>query len=350
MADRESMGREHFVDFVKQSIEDYSVSKIQSQLKRLGACVDWNWYTYTMSENYSKAVTEAFCVLFNEGLIYRKTDLNRWSPTLRSVVSDSEIDMREITAGSNTFTENGATIVSDMFGLMFFVEYDIIDGEEGEKIVAATTRPETMFGDVALAVNPRDFRYNHLIGRSVINPVNGDILPIKAEETINPELGTGAMKLTPCHNPYDKVICYKFGYTDDVVKSHCIYDKKCLLVAPNELGVSGLNRYQCREAVVKFLDECGKIVKREKRQSFLPFCARSGDLLEFIPMDQWFLDAQSLIDKVRPLEHEVQCKDQSGMLRHAFQSYTENWCISRQIWWGHRVPAYQVSIDGKRQG
>ena len=347
---RKSMGREQFVEFIKRNIEESSVSNIQSQLKRLGASLNWNWNTYTMSVSYSKAVTEAFCLLYNEGLIYRKTELNRWSPTLQSVVSDSEIDLKEISAGNNTFIENGSSITTDLFGLMFYVEYDVIGAAEGEKIVLGTTRPETMFGDVALGVNPKDFRYNHLIGRSAVNPVNGDLLPIKADSAINPELGTGVMKLTPCHNPLDKQICARVGFSDEVIKSHCIYDEKCLLVSPNKLGISGLNRYQCREAVLNFLEAAGKIVKREKRQSFLPFCARSGDLLEFIPMDQWFVNALSLLDNIKSKQGDIESRDQSGKLRNAFHDPKEDWCISRQIWWGHRVPAYRISIDGKRQG
>ena len=343
------MGREKFVEFVKQNIEESSVSNIQSQLKRLGASLDWSWYTYTMSESYSKAVTEAFCVLYNEGLIYRKTELNRWSPSLQSVISDSEIDMKEISAGTNTFTENGASFTTELFGLMFYIEYDVIGASEGEKIVVGTTRPETMYGDVALGVNPKDFRYNHLIGRRAVNPVNGQLLPIKASFAINPELGTGVMKLTPSHNPFDKQVSVEVGFSDEIIKSYCIYDTKCLLVASNNLGLTGLNRYQCREAVVNFLAAAGKIVKRENRQSFLPFCARSGDLLEYIPMDQWFVDSQPLLANIKPRQNKVESRDQSGKLRIAFHDPKEDWCISRQIWWGHRVPAYRVSIDGKRQ-
>jgi len=201
------MGRDKFLEFMN-TYASKSSRNIRRQIKRLGSNVAWGEFTYTLDRRYSDAVSEAFCRLFNQGYIKRRPDIVRWSPTLRSAVSDAEVKFRDVKPGTNKFTEKGREIVSDLFGLMFYIKYEVADGES---VVVATSRPETMFADVALCVHPDDARYSHLIGQCAINPINNEQLLIYASTKIDPKFGSGVMKLTPSHNVMDQHICDQLG-------------------------------------------------------------------------------------------------------------------------------------------
>ena len=343
---RQSMGREKFLDYM-ETFAETSSNNIRQQIKRIGASVSWSFNAYTMSSSYSFAVAEAFRLLFNQGLIKRKPDLVRWSPTLQSVISDSEVFMKTIGPGKNSFTEMGKNIESKLFGLMFHIKYKV---SNGEFVTVATSRPETMFADVALCVNPNDSRYSSLIGQYAINPVDNRKLVIYADDKVAVDFGTGVMKLTPSHNTTDDEICSRIGIKMDRELREGMYDNECKL---NKLcgKFEGLNRFEAREQVVNMLTEANQIEQIEERSSFLPFCVRSGDLLEFFNKDQWFLDTNILLSKWKNEILEVVSVDNSGAMQKAIDKEASfNWCLSRQIWWGHQVPAYKVIINDQEKG
>ena len=340
------MGRDNFLNYMHNFAADSS-KNIRGQIKRLGANVAKTHYTYTMSPEYCTAVTEAFYQLFNQGYIKRLPDLVRWSPTLKSVISDSEIKMIEVGPGKNKFRERGKEIVSDLFGLMFHIKYGT---SNGGTITVATSRPETMFADVALCVNPNDSRYSHFIGQFAVNPVNEQNLMIYADDKIQPDFGTGVMKLTPAHNNMDYEICERLGIEIEGDRRIGMYDEECKLNKSCR-SFEGLNRFAARDRVVEMLKSRGLITKVEERVSLLPFCERSGDLLEFVFLNQWFLNTKTLAEKWHDAMKSVVAVDESGNLSKVIDSKRHyNWCLSRQIWWGHQIPAYRVVINGMEQG
>ena len=350
---RQAMGRDKFVEYVESTVENSS-GKITSQMKRLGASVNWNMFTYTMDKRYCRAVSEAVRLLFNQRLIVRKPDNIRWSPTLQSSTSDSEVDMRKIGPGRNTFTEMGAKIESDNFGLMFFIKYDVIDGDESEtrSVTVATTRPETMLADVALVVNPNDPRYSDLIGKRAVNPVNNQSLPILADRQVTQTYGTGVMKLTPAHNVFDKLMGERLGFSASDLKQTGMWDEHCRVNLSGQF--TGMNRFEARDAIVEYLKQSERLTEVVPHESLLPFCARSGDLLEFLVAEQWFVDTKSLYYKWKGKLDSVGERSSSDLLQKNIEIIkrfqNQDWCISRQIWWGHPIPAYRVFLTGQKQG
>ena len=319
---RNDLGREKFVEEVWKWREEYG-STIISQLKRLGASCDWERTRFTMDKGLSGAVLEAFVQLYGKGLIYRGNYIINWCPRCQTALSDEEAPHVE--------TE----------GKLYYIRYLFKEGEgcrvKGEGVVVATTRPETMLGDVAVAVNPDDKRYKKLIGKKLILPIIGREIEIIADDFVDKKFGTGAVKVTPAHDPNDF----------EISKRHNLEPIK--VMAPdgkmneNAKTYNGKDRFDAREGIVKELEEQGLMVKIEKHQHAVGHCYRCHTAIEPYLSLQWFVSMKEL---ARPAIEAVK----SGKIKFypkrwtkVYLSWMENirdWCISRQIWWGHRIPVY----------
>uniref|UniRef100_A0A6P6YJE5 valine--tRNA ligase n=1 Tax=Dermatophagoides pteronyssinus TaxID=6956 RepID=A0A6P6YJE5_DERPT len=334
---RHDLGREEFLRRVWQWKEEKG-DRILFQLKRLGASCDWSREAFTMSPQLSAAVQAAFITLFERRLIYRAERLVSWSPHLNTALSDIEVDVFEVEK-PGTMRVPGFDKPVEV-GWLWVFKYQVCDSEEA--IEVATSRPETMFGDTAVAVNPRDARFQHLIGKRLVHPfVPAREVRVIADEHCDPEYGTGAVKITPAHDKNDFALGQRHGlplvnvFTDDGYMNE-------------EAGAfAGLHRFVARVEVLKQLEQRGLFVGKVKnpRKMAIPICSRSGDVVEYMMKPQWYVDCQRMaaraVDAVR-----------SGALQLFPENYTkqwdywlgniQDWCISRQLWWGHRIPAYRV--------
>jgi valyl-tRNA synthetase len=292
---------------------------ITRQLRRLGASPDWARERFTMDEGLSKAVRKVFVDLHKQGLIYRDKRLVNWDPKLHTAISDLEVEQREIK------------------GHLWHLKYPIA-GEEGRFIVVATTRPETMLGDTGIAVHPDDPRFKDLQGKQAVLPLVGRLLPIVADEYSDPEKGTGAVKMTPAHDFNDF----------DVAKRHGlafinVLDKDARITGDVPEAYRGLDRYAARKAIVADLEALGLVEKIEPHAHTVPHGDRSGVALEPWLTDQWFCDAATL---AKPAIEAVEQGHTSFVPKHWENTYFEwmrniqPWCVSRQLWWGHRIPAW----------
>lgn len=323
---RWEIGREEFLKRVWEWKEKYGNLIIES-LKRLGISPDWDRLKFTLDEDYSKAVIEAFVRLYEEGLIYRGYRLINWCPRCGTALADDEVEREEET------------------GELYFLKYPITDGGF---ITVATTRPETYLGDVAVAVNPKDERYKGLIGKKVKLPFVGirkdnegkevpPEIPIIADESVDMEFGAGAVKITPAHDFNDWEIGNKYG-----LPKVQVIDFKGRI---NENGGrwQGLDRYKAREEIVKAFSENGLLEKIEKHIYSPGRCYRCGTIIEPLPSLQWFVKMKPLAEKALKAYEEGKLKIIPEMFGKIYRNWLENvkdWCISRQIWWGHRIPAY----------
>eukprot|EP00047_Mylnosiga_fluctuans_P003446 m.229126 g.229126 ORF g.229126 m.229126 type:complete len:1061 (-) comp11860_c0_seq1:43-3225(-) len=334
---RHEMGREAFLAEVWKW-KDQNGARIYEQLKGLGASLDWDREAFTMSPRCCKAVAEAFIRLHEEGLIYRADRLINWSCRLNSSISDIEVEKRELT-GRTPLSVPGYDEKIE-FGLLTSFAYKI-DGSN-EEIVVATTRPETMLGDVAVAVHPNDARYTHLVGKTITHPFINRKLVIVADTMVDIAFGTGAVKITPAHDQND----YECGQRHSLPMI-TIFTKSGLVT--DDCGkFSGMKRFHARAAVVAELKALGLYRGEAENAMVVPICSRSGDVIEPLRVPQWFCNcdamAKASVDAVRsgalkliPAIHEK-----------TWFNWLENirdWCISRQLWWGHRIPAYFITVD-----
>ncbi len=320
---RTGIGRDAFVEEVWRW-KSQSGNQIQQQLRRLGASVDWSRERFTMDEGLSQAVTEVFVRLYDEGLIYRGKRLVNWDPVLHTAVSDLEVLSGE---------ENGH---------LWHFRYPLADGEQW--LVVATTRPETMLGDTAVAVHPGDARYRHLIGKQLRLPLVGRLIPIIADEYVDPEFGSGCVKITPAHDFND----YEIGERHGLEKINILDIDACLNDAVPE-AYRGLDRFVARERVVADLDKLGLVEKIEDHKLMVPRGDRSGAVVEPYLTDQWYVD-------IKPLAEPAIAAVQDGRVRFVPENWSktyfewmnniQDWCISRQLWWGHRIPAWYAE-DGE---
>ncbi len=319
---RKEIGRDRFLDRVWQWKSQYG-SAITDQMKRLGASVDWSREYFTMSEPLSNAVTEAFVRLYEQGLIYRGSYIVNWDPVQQTAVSDLEVEHKDIT------------------GKLYHLRYPLADGTGS--IVIATTRPETLLGDMAVAVNPTDDRYTSLVGRQVRLPLSAaggkpdrDI-PILADSWAKPEFGTGAVKVTPAHDPND----YALGQRHDLANL-TILDETAHIALPGS-PYDGMERYAARERMVADLDALGLLVKVEDHAMSVATSQRSGAVIEPRLSLQWFLKVQTMADRaIAAVEegHITFTPANYGKTYFEWMRNIHDWCISRQLWWGHRIPAY----------
>ncbi|MBR9792052.1 MAG: valine--tRNA ligase [Gammaproteobacteria bacterium] len=314
---RHDLGREAFIDKIWEW-KEHSGGTITSQMRRLGTSPDWDREVFTMDDNLSKAVTEVFVRLHDDGLIYRGKRLVNWDPVLHTAVSDLEV-LNEEEAGH-----------------MWHMRYPLADGSGS--IVVATTRPETMLGDTAVAVHPEDERYQDYIGKEIRLPITGRLIPIIADDYVDPEFGTGCVKITPAHDFND----YDMGKRHGLPMINIFTpDAKVNDEAPE--AYQGLDRFDARKAIVAQLEEDGVLVKIDDHKLKVPRGDRTGAVIEPYLTDQWYVAIEEL---AKPAIEAVE----SGEIRFVPENWNktyyqwmnniQDWCISRQLWWGHRIPAW----------
>ncbi|RHW16700.1 valine--tRNA ligase [Sphingomonas gilva] len=322
--DRREMGREAFLDHVWEW-KAQSGGQITRQLRRLGCSMDWSDERFTMDEGFSAAVLKVFAQLHREGLLYRDKRLVNWDPKLGTAISDLEVETREVQ------------------GKFWHLTYPLADGSGSVSV--ATTRPETMLADIAVAVHPDDPRYTALIGKEVRLPITGRLVPIVADAHADPELGSGAVKITPGHDFNDFEVARRAGVQAGQMLNMLGPTARVCQTAdgliPEEL--LGLDRFEARTKVVEMLDASGHLERVEDRVIQTPFGDRSGVVIEPWLTDQWYVDAATLaqpaIEAVRSGAIEIVPKT----WEKTFFNWMENiqpWCVSRQLWWGHRIPAW----------
>ena len=319
---RYDLGREKFLERVWAWKNQYG-SRIIEQQKRLGVSCDWERNRFTMDEVCARAVRETFCELYDKGLIYKGSRIINWCPHCRTALSDAEVEYK------------------DMPGHFWHIRYPIEDSDE--EFIIATTRPETMLGDTGVAVHPDDERYRHLVGKNAILPLVGRKLPIVADEYVELGFGTGAVKMTPCHDPND----YEVGLRHNLEQVQCI-DEDAKII--NGGKYNGMDRYECREAIVKDLEEAGYLVKVEPYSHNVGCCYRCGSVVEPLTSPQWFV-------KMKPLAKAAIDVVKDGRVRFVPERFTKtylnwmenvhDWCISRQLWWGHQIPAWYCDDCGE---
>ncbi|MFA7662284.1 MAG: valine--tRNA ligase, partial [Anaerovoracaceae bacterium] len=314
--EKEDIGREEFLKRAWQWKELYG-GKITQQCRKLGDSCDWQRERFTMDAGCNEAVTEFFIRLYEKGLIYRGNRLINWCPECGSALSDAEVEHE------------------DKNGLYWYFRYPAVDGGEG--VVVATSRPETMFADVAVAVHPHDPRYQHLIGKKVLLPVVGKEIPVIADTYPDPEKGTGAVKITPAHDPNDFEVGQRHGLDSPV----CIdMDAKMTNLAGK---YEGLDRFECRKAWVKELEQAGYLVKTEEKVIPTGGCYRCNTVVEPMLSDQWFVAMEELAKPAMEVAKNGELQHVPDRFEKIYLHWLENirdWCISRQLWWGHRIPAY----------
>ncbi|MCX6121035.1 MAG: valine--tRNA ligase [Ignavibacteriales bacterium] len=314
---RRDLGREKFIELVWQWREKYG-STIIRQLRKLGVSCDWERERFTMDEGLSNAVKEVFIRLFDKGLIYRGKYIVNWCPQHQTALSDDEVDHAE----SN--------------GNLYYIKYPIVGSDEHALI--ATTRPETMLGDTALCVHPKDERYKHLIGKTAILPIVGRKLPIIADDYIDLSFGTGVMKVTPAHDTND----FLLGQRHELPQLN-IFDETAHLNSSVPKQYEGLDRFECRAQLVKDLEAQNLLVKTEPYVHNIGKCYRCHTIIEPWLSDQWFVKMKPLAAPALRVVHEGLVQFHPDRWTKVYEHWMTNirdWCISRQIWWGHRIPVY----------
>ncbi len=316
------LGRDEFVKRV-WDWKEHSGGQIKEQLKRLGCSLDWVRERFTLDEGLSHAVRTVFVSLYKEGLIYQGYRIINWCPRCETALSDIETEYK------------------DLAGKLYYIRYPYEDGKG--HITVATTRPETMLGDTAVAVNPNDSRYAHLTGKHVMLPLINKPIPIIADDFVDPSFGTGLVKVTPAHDPND----FEMGKRHNLEEVN-IFDKNAIV---NENGgkYRGLDRYQAREKVLEDLKSLGLLEKIEDHNHAVGHCYRCHTIIEPYLSKQWFV-------KIQPLAQEAIRVVEEGKIRFVPQQWTKiyfewmynikDWCISRQLWWGHRIPAFYCKDCG----
>ena len=322
---REEVGYEEFLSRTWQWKEEQGGTIIR-QLRRLGASCDWDRERFTLDDGLSNAVRQAFITLWEQGLIYRGPRLVNWSPGLQTAVSDLEVET----------SEEEVTL--------YYFNYPV---EGGEFLPVATTRPETILGDTAVAVHPGDERYRHLVGKRAYVPILGREIPIIADDYVDMEFGTGALKVTPGHDFSDYELARKHSLA--IVN---ILNKDASMNARAGKYV-GLDRYECRRRLWDDMAGKGLTVKTEPYLTRIPRSQRGGEVVEPMMSTQWYVRIQPLADKAIAAVRDGRIKIVPERFEKVYFHWLENiqdWCISRQLWWGHRIPAWYREKDGDPQG
>ena len=327
--DKEDLGREGFLERAWEWKKEYG-GRIIGQLKKLGSSCDWDRERFTMDEGCNRAVTEVFCKMHEKGWIYKGSRIINWCPVCNTSISDAEVEYEE------------------QAGHFWHIKYPLSDGngrtDNKEFLEFATTRPETMLGDTAVAVNPEDERYKHLIGRKVLLPFVNREIPIVADPYVDMEFGTGVVKITPAHDPND----FEVGKRHGLPEINIMNDDATI----NENGgkFQGMDRYEAREAIVKELEEMGLLVKVEDYSHNVGTHDRCKTTIEPLIKKQWFVKMEELIRPAVKAVKEGEIKLVPERMEKTYFNWTDNirdWCISRQLWWGHRIPAYYCDKCGE---
>ncbi len=336
---KHDLGREAFLAEVWKWKEAYG-NRIYDQFRRMGSSVDWERACFTLDPKCVEAVNEAFCRMFDDGLIFRANRLVHWCGKLKTALSDLEVEMKEI---------EPKTLISGIqghepgkkyeFGVMYSFSYKLAE-DSSKEIVISTTRPETVFADVAIAVNARDVRYFEFHGKHVIHPVTGASLPVICDDAADPEFGTGALKVSPGHDHIDFEMGKRHG-----LPCVSVFDADNRLLPICGPQFSGLPRYEAREQVVAFCKQNGTWRGDAPHAMVLPVCTRSGDFVEPRMMPQWWLNCREMAadacEAVRSGALQISPKDHEREWFYWLENI-HDWCLSRQLWWGHRVPAYRI--------
>ncbi|KAF6365615.1 valyl-tRNA synthetase 2, mitochondrial [Rhinolophus ferrumequinum] len=333
---RHDLSREDFLREVWKWKEEKG-GEICEQLRALGASLDWDRERFTMDAGSAVAVTEAFVRLHKAGLLYRGRQLVNWSCALRSAISDIEVESRPLPGRTELRLPGCPSPVS--FGLLVFVAFPV-DGEPDAEVVVGTTRPETLPGDVAVAIHPDDSRFTHLHGRQLRHPLTGHLLPLITDATVEPHVGTGAVKVTPAHSPADAELGARHGlHPLSVIAEDGTMTSLC------GDWLQGLHRFVARERIMSALKERRLFRGLQDHPMVLPICSRSGDVVEYLLKSQWFVRCREMGDRAAQAVEsgalELSPSFHQKNWRHWF-SHIGDWCVSRQLWWGHRIPAYLV--------
>ena len=323
---RYDLGREKFLERVWDWKAHYG-DRIVNQLKKLGSSCDWDRERFTMDEGCSRAVKEVFVNLYNKGLIYRGNRIINWCPKCVTALSDAEVEY------------------SEDDGFFWHIRYPVKDSEN-EYVEIATTRPETLLGDSAVAVNPNDKRYTHLVGKTLILPLVGREIPVVADDYVDMEFGTGCVKITPCHDPND----FEVGKRHNLEEILVLDDNA--RINANGGKYEGLDRYEARERIVADLKAGGYLVKIVPHSHNVGKCYRCGTTVEPIASKQWFVKMKPLAERAIEAVKTHETEFVPDRFQKTYLNWMENvrdWCISRQLWWGHRIPAYYCDDCGNME-
>ena len=322
---RYDLGREGFLKRAWEWKHEYA-DTIHSQWAMMGLSLDYSKERFTLDEGLNKAVKHVFVTLYNQGLIYRGEKIINWDPVFKTALSNIEV------------------VHQDDEGKFYYFKYYIVG--TNQYLTVATTRPETMFGDVCVVVNPKDERYKDIVGKKVINPANHEEIPVIADEYVDIEFGTGAMKCTPAHDPNDFVIGQKYGFNHPIV----INDDATMADCCGE-EYKGLDRYACRDKLVNNIEKEGNLIKIENIVHQVGHSERSGAVVEPMLKKQWFVKMKPLADASLANQNSVDkvefIPERFNKIFTNWMENCEDWCISRQLWWGHRIPAYYNKNTGE---
>ncbi len=327
--DKEDLGREKFLERAWEWKKQYG-GRIVEQLKKLGSSCDWDRERFTMDEGCNKAVTEVFCRMHEKGWIYKGSRIINWCPVCNTSISDAEVEYQE------------------QAGHFWHIKYPLVD-ENGEASTTeflefATTRPETMLGDTAVAINPEDDRYKHLIGRKVMLPIINRVIPIVTDSYVDMEFGTGVVKITPAHDPND----FEVGKRHNLPEINIMNDDAT--INANGGKFEGMDRYEARKAIVEELDSMGLLVNIEDYSHNVGTHDRCKTTIEPLIKKQWFVKMDELIKPAAEAVKNGEIELIPNRMEKTFFNWTDNirdWCISRQLWWGHRIPAYYCAECGE---
>ena len=320
---KDDIGREEFLKRAWDWKELYG-NRIINQLKCLGSSCDWSRLRFTMDEGLSKAVLEVFERLYKKGLIYRGERITNWCPHCNTSISDIEVEYKE------------------MEGSFWYINYPLSDGSGS--LMIATTRPETMLGDTAVAVNPADENYKHLIGKTLILPLVNKEIPIIADDYVELGFGTGAVKITPAHDPND----FEVGKRHNLEVIKVLDDRG--FVNENGGKYKGMDRYEARKQIIKDLEDLGLLVKIEPHKHNVGTCQRCGTVVEPMVSKQWYVKMKPLAEPAIEAVRKGDVKfvpDRFSKIYYNWMENIQDWCISRQLWWGHRIPAYYCDKCGE---
>jgi valyl-tRNA synthetase len=338
---RHDLGRKKFVDLTWEWKEEYH-QKINNALRRMGSSFDWTREAFTMDENLSAAVTETFVRLHEEGLIYRANRLVNWCTQLNTALSNLEVQNKELTG--RTLLDVPGYEKKVEFGVIVHFKYEI-EGTN-ETIEVATTRIETMLGDTGIAVHPEDERYKHLVGKNARHPFIKDrLMPIVADDYVEKDFGTGAVKITPAHDPND----FALGQRHNLKFINILNDNGTLNA--NAGPYEGQRRFDVRYTVQDDLKKLGLYVDKKDNPMKVPLCEKSKDVIEPLMRPQWWMRMRELADEAIKVVKNGEIKIQPESAERNYFNWLEDindWCLSRQLWWGHQVPAYHAKVEGEK--